>query len=113
MTTLIDESVPARLAKALSAVGCRVSRFPNEWKGLQNGELLRRVAASGYSCLITCDKNLRHQQTVSRTGPALVVLPYQRFDDLVPFVAVLADAVKEAEPGDIVVLFRDGTVMKS
>jgi hypothetical protein len=105
----LDESVPVRLAKALAAVGCRVLRFPNEWKGLKNGELLARVRSAGCDCLVTCDKNIRYQQTISLSGLALVVLPRQRFEDVAPLAGAIATAVEQARPGDIVSISIDGT----
>ena len=108
MTAQLDESVPVRLAKSLAAVGCRALRFPNEWKGLKNGELLARLRDSGSSCLITCDKNLQHQQTIVSSGLALVVLPRQRFEDLAPLAGAIAMAVEQAKPGEVVVISING-----
>lgn len=112
MIACIDESVPFRLVRSLAAVGCRALRFPNSWKGLKNGELLRRLEDQGASCLITCDKNMRHQQTISGTGIALIVLPRQRFGDLAPLAARIAEAVKEARPGEILLVSYDGAVSR-
>ena len=112
MTAYVDESVPVRLIRSLAAVGCRALRFPNNWKGLKNGELLRRLEDQGVSCLITCDKNMRHQQTISATGIALIVLPRQRFGDLAPIVARIAEAVKMAHPGEILLVSHDGAVSR-
>lgn len=102
MIAQLDESVPARLAKALAAIGCRVLRFPNASKGLKNGELLEKLRQTGVECLITCDKNLQYQQSVSNSGIALVVLPMQRFDDLAPLAASIAKAVDTAIPRETI-----------
>lgn len=112
MIAQIDESVPVRLVRALGVVGCRALRFPNEWKGLKNGELLDRLRGRGSRCLITCDKNIRYQQTIAGTGLALVVLPRQRFGDLLPLTAVIAEAVAQAGPGEVVSISPDGTISK-
>jgi hypothetical protein len=108
----LDESVPSRLAKALNAEGCRALRFPNAWKGLKNGDLLARLRASGVRCLITCDKNLQYQQSVADSGVALVVLPRQRFDDLLLFVKTIATVVNDAVPGQVIAIGLDGAVTK-
>ena len=104
VVAVLDEGVPVRLAKALAGVGCRAPRFPDEWKGLRNGQLAERLRASGIRCLITCDKNFRHQQNVARQGFVLVVLPRQRLGDLLPLLSNIAAAVEEAEVGQVVLV---------
>ena len=113
MTVQLDESVPARLAKSLNAAGVRTLRFPNEWKGLKNGELLARLRQSGFTCLVKCDKNLNYQQTISALNLAVVVLPRQRFLDLHPLLNVIAKAAGDARPGETIVVADDGTVSKA
>lgn len=113
MTVQLDESVPARLANSLNAVGVRTLRFPNEWKGSKNGELLARLRQSGFTCLVTCDKNLHYQQTISALNLAVVVLPRQRFLDLQPLLSVIAKAAEDAKPGETIVVADDGTVSKA
>lgn len=110
MTVQLDESVPVRLAQALAGYGCRVRRFPEDWKGLKNGALLARLRDNGIVGLVTCDKNLQHQQTISTSGLALVVLPYQRFGDLQPLLGAISNAIKQAKPGTVVEIGRDGTI---
>lgn len=113
MTVQLDESVPARLAKALNAAGVRTLRFPNDWKGLKNGELLARLQQGGFSCLVTCDKNLHYQQSISAVSLALVVLPRQRFFDLQPLLEVIVRAARDARPGETVIIADDGTMSKA
>jgi hypothetical protein len=110
VTVLLDESVPVRLAKALAALGCDASPFPKDWKGLKNGELLRRLRERGIGCLISCDKNLRYQQTIGTSGISLVVLPSQRFGDLAPFVPVIVEAASRARPGVVLIVNLDATI---
>jgi hypothetical protein len=112
VTAQLDESVPVRLAKALAVVGCRVLRFPNDWKGLKNGELLARVRSAGCSCLVTCDKNIRYQQTTSLSGLALVVLPRQRFEDVAPLASAIAMAVEQAQPGEVIAISTEGKLSR-
>ncbi len=113
MIAQLDESIPARLAKDLAAAGVRTLRFPSDWKGLKNGELLLRLRESGVSSLVTCDKNLRYQQTIARSKLSLVVLPRQRYQDLLPYVAVIAKAALGAEAGETILIDGDGTVSKA
>lgn len=109
MSAYLDESVPIRLAKALAVWGCHVYPFPTDWKGLKNGELLRRLREENVSCLITCDKNLRCQQAVARSGVGLVVLPRQRFGDLGPILEIVAVATTSAKAGTVRCVSIDGT----
>ncbi|MFN3548802.1 MAG: hypothetical protein ACK4U0_15055 [Mesorhizobium sp.] len=109
MRALLDESVPIRLAKALAGRGCQVSPFPTNWKGLKNGELLRHLREQNVVCLITCDKNLRFQQAVARSGVGLVVLPRQRFGDLEPLLETIAAATTSATAGTVKIVNIDGT----
>ncbi len=113
MIAQLDESAPARLAKALNALGCRTLRFPNAWKGLKNGELLARLVGNGATCLITFDKNLRYQQPITESGVAVVVLPRQRYEDLLPLVSRIAEAVETLVPGQVATIALDGNITTS
>ena len=44
------------------------------WQGIKNGELLNR-AEQEFDVLVTADRNLRRQQTLSGRRIAIVVLP--------------------------------------
>lgn len=110
MIVQLDESVPARVATALARHGCRALRFPNDWKGLKNGELLVRLRSSGVDCLVTCDKNIQHQQSIARSGIALIVLPRQRFADLGHLLPSIAQVAASANPGQTISIGFDGTV---
>ncbi|MBS3648417.1 hypothetical protein KEU06_07215 [Pseudaminobacter sp. 19-2017] len=110
MIAQLDESVPTRLGRALAAIGCRAIRFPNEWKGLKNGRLLNKLNESGIECLVTCDRNLQYQQNLERYGIALVVLPRQRFEDLLPLLGEIASAIANIRPGQVVVIADQGKV---
>jgi len=109
VSAYLDESVPVRLARALAVWNCRVEPFPTGWKGLKNGELLRRLREEGVTCLITCDKNPRYQQSVAQSGVGLVVLPRQRFGDLEPLLERIAAATTSAKAGTVQIVSIHGT----
>jgi predicted nuclease of predicted toxin-antitoxin system len=44
------------------------------WKGKTNGELLGLMTFNGFEVLITHDKNLKHQQSVSKFRITIIVL---------------------------------------
>jgi hypothetical protein len=106
LRAVIDEGVPRRVVPTLQEFGCDVSYFPNDWKGLKNGRLLARIEEAGFGTLITCDKSMRFQQNIHRSRIALIVLPAQLFDDLVPFGPEIAKAVNDAAVGDALVINR-------
>jgi len=108
LRAILDEGVPIRLAQALAAKGCDVAPFPDGWKGLKNGELLEQIRTTGFGCLLTCDKNFRHQQNPRRWNLALVVLPKTRFEDLRPLLDHIVTGTEKAEPGFAVVIGADG-----
>ena len=65
MKAIVDEGVPRRVAGLLREMGHDVSNFPDRWKGLSNRALLAQVESEGYDCLLTCDRNLHLQQTIT------------------------------------------------
>lgn len=72
MRLLLDECVPARLARALPSH--QVSTVVQEgWSGIKNRRLLA-LAASRFDALITVDKNLPYQQNPHTLPVAVVVL---------------------------------------
>jgi len=106
MKVVLDEGVPRRLGGLLRQAGRDVSNFPNEWKGLKNGRLLDRVVQAGFQCLLTCDRNLRYQQPLSKWHVAIVVLPYQRFEDLLPVSPAILAAIEDIQIGSVVTIPR-------
>jgi hypothetical protein len=107
LRAVIDEGVPRRTVAMLRDLGHDVSDFPNAWKGLKNGRLLKRVVDAGFDVLLTCDRNLHFQQNISHSDVALIVLPAQRFDDLVPFAAAISKALGRAVRGEALVVGRN------
>lgn len=104
MRAIIDEGVPRALARYLREAGCSVRAFPNEWKGTKNGRLLALLKSAGYDCLISCDKNLRHQQNLIAADMALIVLPSQALHELRQHVSSIANAARTIGLGDVIVI---------
>lgn len=72
MRILLDESLPRRLAEALS--GHSVATVGEcGWSGTRNGVLLS-LAAVDHDVFVTVDQNLEHQQNLSQLPLAVVVL---------------------------------------
>ena len=70
MRLLLDESVPAKLRRALPSHAVRTA-VEMGWSGVKNGKLLA-LAAAEFGAFISVDKNLPFQQNLK----ALRVLPF-------------------------------------
>jgi hypothetical protein len=72
---LLDENLPRQLAAELPDHG--VSTVAEQcWRGILNGELLRRAESAGFEVFVTGDRNLEYQQTlVGRSFGVAVVFP--------------------------------------
>jgi hypothetical protein len=66
---------------------------------LKNGDLLDAREAAGFKVLLTTDKNIRHQQNLSRRKIAIVVLGKGRCQLIRPMLSQVAAAVNTATPG--------------
>ena len=72
--------------------------FELGWSTLSNGELL--VAAEGdFDVLITTDRNVRHQQSVTGRGLAIIVLPTTSWPRIRPHSGAIAEAVASIARG--------------
>lgn len=99
---LLDENLPRELVRELpdhnaSTVGAE------GWKGVLNGELLRRAEAAGFDVFVTADRNLEYQQTLTRRSFGVVVIIAKRlkFENLLPLCPALREAVAAVEPGQV------------
>jgi hypothetical protein len=63
---------------------------------LKNGDLLRAAEGAGFEVFITSDKNLRHQQDMSKLRIAVLILPTNALHRLIPIFSVIADSVAGA-----------------
>ena len=102
MHVLLDECLPRRLSRVLS--GHDVRTVPEAgWAGKGNGELLQ-LASPSFEVFVTMDQNLQYQQNLQDASIAIIVLecPTNRFDDLLPLVSRLLDALQgELTPGQV------------
>ena len=73
MHVLFDNGVPRAVASALSEHIVEEAR-DRGWDRLKNGDLLDAAEAAGFDVLVTTDRNIRHQQNLTRRKLAVVVL---------------------------------------
>jgi hypothetical protein len=100
---LIDEQLPRQLAPYL--IGHEVRTVQQEsWAGLQNGALLSRAEAAGFSVFVTGDQNLEFQQNISKRLLGVVVLcaGSNAIEDLLPLIPRALAAVEIVRPGQLV-----------
>jgi hypothetical protein len=102
MRILFDQGTPVPLRRFLT--GHRVdTAFERGWHELENGELLA-AAESEFDALITTDQNLQHQQNLSQTRLAILVLPITSWPTIEQHVTEIAAAVASLRPGELLKL---------
>ena len=73
MQVLFDNGVPRGVASVLKEHVVEEAR-DRGWDRLTNGDLLRAAEAAGFEILVTTDRNVRHQQNLSKRVIAIVAL---------------------------------------
>ena len=98
MRLLLDESVPARLKLHLPNHSVRTV-VEMAWQGIRNGELLA-LAAVEFDAFLTVDKNLQHQQNLTKLPIAVVLLDAHSIElpVLLPLLPQLEEALQSLEP---------------
>jgi predicted nuclease of predicted toxin-antitoxin system len=79
MKLLLDENLPKRLKRELNMFEVATVQEMG-WQSKTNGELLRLMQGSGFSVLLTFDKNLQHQQNFAKHPITVLVLSALRAD---------------------------------
>jgi hypothetical protein len=95
---LFDHCVPAPLRRSLGAHEVKLTSEMG-WQGLTNGDLIAQAEGNGFDLLISTDKNIRYQQTVTRRSIAILVLLKQNWPELQPHVGIVSRTVNEMQPG--------------
>jgi hypothetical protein len=84
----------------LALPDCEVfTAYQRGWSELKNGELLRAAEADRVEIFVTSDKNIRHQQNLADRRIAIVVLPTNTLQLLLPLFPAISAAVNRAPPG--------------
>ncbi len=104
---LLDEGVPEKLRGEFSSAFVVETVRYRGWAGKRNGELLA-LAETDFDALLTVDKRLRFQQNVAGRSIAVVVLDAigTKFSDLLPLLPEAEEALRHANPGDVIVVAR-------
>lgn len=111
MRILLDNCVDVRCKKLLSEHDVVHARDMG-WQELGNGKLLSEAEAAGFRVFITVDKNLRHQQNLSKRQISVVTLSPKITE--FEFIASLVETLNvwlshEIAPGSDIVLIPGDT----
>ena len=71
------------------------------FKGLKNGDLLRRAVTSGYQVLLTADRNLPAQRNIAVSGIAVVLVRGSRMSEIAGQTANMQAALAATQPGTV------------
>ncbi len=99
MKLLLDEQLPARLAREFPEKFDVYTVQKMGWASTKNGEFLKLAASEGFVALLSADKNMEYQQSSTELAIAVIVLApvMNRLIDLIPLVpsvvALLEDNV--------------------
>jgi hypothetical protein len=100
MHVLFDNGVPRGVAFGLQGHVIEEAR-DRSWDRLENGDLLDAAEAAGFDVLVTTDRNVRHQQNLTRRTIAIVVLDKASWPLIKSQLSKIADAVAAATPGSL------------
>ena len=100
MRVLLDENLDWRLVRYFDTDFQVTTVSRQGWKGMRNGELLRR-AAKTFDALITMDKGIEHQQNLRKhtIGIILISAKSNRLQDVQPAMRRVNQVLKTLEPG--------------
>lgn len=103
MNVLFDQGVPVPLRRHLRPHKVDTAAEMG-WSLLQNGALLREVAATGHTVFITTDQNLQHQQNLARLSFGVVILTATSWPRIQKHIPAVQAAVARVKPGKCLIV---------
>lgn len=73
MKLLLDENLPHQIRREIADHEIFTVEYMG-WKGIENGELLARAAASGFDALISNDRGIEYEQNPASLPITVIVL---------------------------------------
>ena len=99
-SVILDENIPRKLGTRLS--GHRVTTVPAQgWGGVKNGLLMTLIDGS-YDVFVTADKNLRYQQNLDGRRIAIIEVPFNDSEKLLPLAPEILLAIEQSIPGSYI-----------
>ena len=101
MKIILDECIPGRIARDIPHDVLTVHQL--KLAGLDNGDLLKAIEDQ-FDVLLTVDQNLQYQQNLTDSKIAIIVLvvPSNRYDDILPLLPSCLSAMNGIKPGELV-----------
>ncbi len=99
---LFDENLPKVLRRRFAEFA--ISTVQEEgWGSFTNGDLLR-VAEGKFDVLLTADRRMQYQQTLTsfRIGVVIIITPRLQLQVLEGASEMLRDAISSVAPGEVV-----------
>lgn len=75
MRIVLDEGIPRSLANLLTERGFDTTAFPDAWRGLSDRQMLDAAVSSGFSILITQDRNMPFQRPLKQVEISVLIVP--------------------------------------
>ena len=114
MRVLLDEHLPHRLRQLFPAPIEVVTVGYLGWKGLKNGDLLRKASAE-FDVLVTMDKGFLYQQNLENIQIGIVLLDAEsnRYAHLAPLIPQVNVVLKTLKKGQVVNIAQTVTKQKT
>ena len=103
MRVLLDENLDWRLVRYFDTDFQVTTVSQQGWKGMRNGELLRR-ASKTFDVLITMDKGIEHQQNLRKYTISIILISAKsnRLQDIQPAMRRVNQVLRTLEPGQVI-----------
>lgn len=99
MKVLFDQGTPAPLRRHLTGHEVETAHELG-WGELSNGDLIAAAEGASFDAMVTTDKNLRYQQSLTGRKLAILVLTTTSWPKLQGITAEVAAAVDALAPGE-------------
>lgn len=106
MKILLDENIPVSLKNSFTGHFDVFTVAQMKWNGKKNGELLGLLVFNDFEALLTMDKNLQYQQSLSKFPVKLIVLnaPNNRLEILKPYVKKFCESFVDAVENQVTII---------
>lgn len=100
---LLDENLPETLRHLITSHNVRTVRYMG-WSGLDNGNLIAAAETNGFDVMLTADRGMPHQQSLSSRHLAIIVLSSNILPILQDNLAIITQAIDTARPATFTTL---------
>ncbi|MDJ0679080.1 MAG: hypothetical protein QNJ18_04370 [Xenococcaceae cyanobacterium MO_167.B52] len=103
MRILLDECLPKPLKREFADLDIKTVGEMG-WSGTKNGALLKLMSESGFTILLTSDRNIKYEQNLQQAGIAVIVMvaSTNRLVDLLSLIPQVREALITIAPGELI-----------